>query len=107
MHDIAIVGGGLCGLALLRLLAGSGYDTVLFEARPRLGGRVLSVPAHGSHPGGDLGAGWFWPDTQPLLGGLISELGLRTFDQHDRGFSLHVTAPEPVHSRRAAPIRLS
>ena len=40
MHDIAIVGGGLCGLALLRLLSGSGLDVVLFEARARLGGRV-------------------------------------------------------------------
>ena len=94
MHDIAIVGGGLCGLALLRLLSGSGLDVVLFEARARLGGRVLSVPARGGHPGGDLGPGWYWPDTQPLLNGLITELGLRTFAQHDQGISLYVGGPD-------------
>lgn len=94
MHDIVIVGGGLCGLALLRLLGDSGLDVVLFEARSRLGGRVLSLPARGDHPGGDLGPGWYWPDTQPLLNGLITELGLPTFAQHDRGVSLYVAGPD-------------
>jgi len=38
--DVAIVGGGVAGLAAARDLAGTGLSIVLLEARPRLGGRV-------------------------------------------------------------------
>ncbi|MEL6208453.1 MAG: FAD-dependent oxidoreductase, partial [Pseudomonadota bacterium] len=42
MHDVAIIGGGLAGLAAADALERAGRDWVLFEARPRLGGRILS-----------------------------------------------------------------
>jgi len=41
--DVAIVGGGVAGLAAARDLAGSGLSIVLLEARPRLGGRVETL----------------------------------------------------------------
>ena len=46
---IAIVGGGLAGLVAAWRLAQHGVrDVVLFEARPSLGGRILSVDAGGT-----------------------------------------------------------
>ena len=41
--DIAIIGGGLSGLALARHLARDGCDFQLFEARNRFGGRIHSL----------------------------------------------------------------
>ncbi|WP_316160412.1 flavin monoamine oxidase family protein [Bradyrhizobium sp. SZCCHNRI20481] len=89
MLETAIVGGGLCGMALARSLQQRGSTFALFEARHRLGGRVLSVRSKAGLAL-DLGPTWFWPDTQPLLTGLIAELGLSDFAQHDDGTVLHL-----------------
>lgn len=78
MLETAIVGGGLCGIALARSLQQRGGSFALFEARHRLGGRVLSARSR-TGLALDLGPTWFWPDTQPLLTGLIAELGLSDF----------------------------
>ena len=73
---IAIVGGGLAGLVAAWRLAQHGVrDVVLFEARPSLGGRILSVDAGGTSVDTakfaldrfDLGPTWFWPALQPQL----------------------------------------
>jgi monoamine oxidase len=89
MLDVAIVGGGLSGLALARKLHRRGRDLAIFEARDRIGGRILTVA--GRNGGGlDLGAGWFWPETQPLVAGLVKELGLADYTQHDNGVVLHL-----------------
>ncbi|MDU0954704.1 MAG: FAD/NAD(P)-binding protein, partial [Bradyrhizobium sp.] len=99
MLETAIVGGGLCGIALARSLQQRGGSFALFEARHRLGGRVLSVRSR-TGLALDLGPTWFWPDTQPLLTGLIAELGLSDFAQHDDGTVLHLKeadkSPEPI-----------
>ncbi|MBL9059553.1 MAG: FAD-dependent oxidoreductase [Mangrovicoccus sp.] len=83
MQDVAIVGGGVCGLALAGDLGRAGRDWALFESRPRLGGRIL-----GSNDGSgtlDLGATWFWPERQSLVADLVAGLGLRVIPQHDSG----------------------
>jgi monoamine oxidase len=41
---VLVVGGGLAGLAAAHELAGIGYDVIVFEARSRPGGRVVSFP---------------------------------------------------------------
>ncbi|MGJ4952003.1 flavin monoamine oxidase family protein [Bradyrhizobium sp. HKCCYLS20291] len=89
MLETAIVGGGLCGIALARGLQQRGGTLALFEARHRLGGRVLSARSK-TGLALDLGPTWFWPETQPLLTGLIAELGLSHFAQHDDGTVLHL-----------------
>jgi monoamine oxidase len=83
--DIAIVGGGLTGLALAARLYRAGRDFTLFEARPRFGGRIAAVPV----PGGalDLGPAWFWPG-QPRIAQLATDLGLRAFPQYAQGDGL-------------------
>jgi monoamine oxidase len=103
MLDVAIVGAGLSGLALARKLHQRGRGLAIFEARERLGGRILSIP-RGDGGGLDLGAGWFWPDTQPLITSLIKELDLPHYPQHDEGVVLHLREgdkrPEQIENKR-------
>jgi monoamine oxidase len=94
MLDVAIVGGGLCGLALAHAVNEQTSRYALFEARGRLGGRILSVSTGDDGPRLDLGPTWFWPQSNPLLVRLIEELGLDSFEQHDRGTVLSLEDPE-------------
>jgi monoamine oxidase len=89
MLDVAIIGGGISGLALARRVKQRGGIFEIFEARDRIGGRIYSVPGR-SGGGLDLGAGWFWPETQPLVAALVKELGLESYPQHDEGAVLHL-----------------
>jgi monoamine oxidase len=99
MLETAIIGGGVCGLALAKTLHKQGRDFALFEARARLGGRVLSVVSSPKDMTVDLGPTWFWPDTQPLVSHLIDELGLADFPQHDSGTVLHLRDPDKQPER--------
>lgn len=92
MLDVALVGGGLCGLALAHGLAARRLSFRLYEARERLGGRILSVPtAQGGRV--DLGATWYWPETQPSITRLVDDLGLPTQAQLDDGRVLSLSDP--------------
>jgi monoamine oxidase len=103
MLDTAIVGGGLCGVMLARSLRRQGRAVALFEARERLGGRILSVKGVGSGLAMDLGPTWFWPETQPMMQSLVEELGLDSIPQHDDGSLLHLNdadkAPERIDGK--------
>ncbi|HVQ72693.1 MAG TPA: FAD-dependent oxidoreductase [Bradyrhizobium sp.] len=99
MLDTVIVGGGLCGVALARDLFRQGRAVALFEARQRLGGRILSVARAGSEGAADLGPSWFWPDTQPLIKSLVAELELASIVQRDDGSSLHLNDPDKAPDR--------
>jgi monoamine oxidase len=90
MLDTAIIGGGLCGLALARYLHGQGKEFAIFEARARLGGRIHTVTDKKSGLAIDLGPTWFWPDRQPLMVQLVADLKLQDFLQHDEGIVLHL-----------------
>lgn len=85
--EVAIIGGGLAGLNAARLLHGAGVDFQLFEARARLGGRILTVDEGGApaQNGFDLGPSWFWPQMQPAIGALVRDLGLASFPQASNG----------------------
>jgi len=94
MHDIAIIGGGLGGLMLAATLEQQGRDFALYEARNRLGGRILSVEAGNGRYTADLGPAWFWPETQPRMKRLIADLGLTAFAQHDDSTALYLDDPD-------------
>lgn len=78
--DIAIIGGGLSGLALAAQLQKAGADWQLYEARPRFGGRVLSAGA--THA--DMGPGWTWPGDRRVTA-LAAALDISLFPQFATG----------------------
>lgn len=103
VFDVAIVGAGLCGLALARQLIARGLDVQVIEARERLGGRVLTAHCQATGQALDLGPTWFWPDTEPRITALLTELGLASQPQHDPGDALWLTDPNREPERRVEP----
>lgn len=53
MPSVAVIGGGLAGLATAAALADAGFEIDLYEARNFLGGRATSWPAAGASAGDD------------------------------------------------------
>ena len=89
MRDtVAIVGGGLTGLALAWHLNRAGVPFHLYEARSRLGGRIQTAMRDGA--GFDLGPSWFWPG-QSRMAQLVNALGLERLDQWAEGALLYET----------------
>lgn len=86
--DIAVIGGGVAGLTTAWQLAAAGQRVTLFEARSRLGGRILTAPTAPlpNRPWLDLGPAWFWPH-QPHIRALVAELNLAVFAQHQSGLA--------------------
>jgi monoamine oxidase len=86
-HPVLIVGGGLAGLNAARLLHRDRIEFQLREARPRLGGRILTADASGeaSTDGFDLGPSWFWPRMQAPMAARVEEMGLATVPQSSDG----------------------
>jgi monoamine oxidase len=91
--DVAVVGGGLAGLTAACRLAASGQRVTLFEARSRLGGRMLTaavtpvaVMPVAEAPWVDLGPAWFWPHQQHIRA-LVAQLALPVFEQHRDGLA--------------------
>lgn len=76
-HDVAIVGGGVAGLAAAGVLARAGRSVVILEARTRLGGRIWTRrEAPGAWPI-ELGAG-FVHGGSPRFLALLREAGATT-----------------------------
>lgn len=85
--DVVIVGAGISGLAAARELVARGVDTLVLEARDRVGGRLLSH-AVGDEAGLDLGATWFWPG-EPHVIQLIRDLDIEIFSHHIEGDAMY------------------
>lgn len=89
MLDVAIVGAGLSGLGLAEKLYAKKPNLAVFEARTRVGGRILttSIPEMGG--AADLGPTWLWPLDQPKIAALVNRLGLTLHPQWHNGHSLY------------------
>jgi monoamine oxidase len=84
--DVVVVGAGLAGLVAARELVAAGAEVVVLEARDRVGGRTLTVPAADGTPI-DHGGQWIGP-TQDRIAAVAESVGVTTFPSWDRG--LHV-----------------
>jgi len=81
--DVIVVGAGLSGLSAARELIHRGKDTVVLEARNRVGGRMVRKSVI---DGGwiDLGGQWIGP-TQANILSLAKSLGVKHFDSYATG----------------------
>lgn len=78
-EPIIIIGAGLTGLTLAYLLKKQGIQSVILEARDRVGGRILTVGSDNVAPI-EMGATWLGTKHQQLRH-LLNELELPTFEQ--------------------------
>ena len=81
--DVVVVGAGLAGLAAARRLVDAGAEVVVLEARDRVGGRTLTLPAADGTPI-DHGGQWIGP-TQDRIAALAERLGVTTYPSYERG----------------------
>ncbi len=73
MYDVIVVGGGFAGVTAAREAALAGLDTILLEARDRIGGRTWTAPWQGEQI--EYGGGWVhWH--QPHTWSEITRAGL-------------------------------
>lgn len=79
---IAIIGAGLSGLYAAYLLK-EHFDVTIYEARERIGGRILCTPEQI-----DLGPTWVWTHQQHILK-LAQTLGLPLFEQFEEGLGMY------------------
>lgn len=77
--EITIIGAGLSGLVLARLLEEKGFSCTILEGRSRPGGRILTIRDQHQAPV-EMGATWFGNQHRYLIQ-LINELGIEKMDQ--------------------------
>jgi monoamine oxidase len=86
--DVVVVGAGLAGLVAASRLVAAGTEVVVLEARERVGGRTLTLPAADGTLI-DHGAQWIGP-TQHRIAALAASVGVTTYPSWDRGRNLQV-----------------
>lgn len=104
--DTIVVGAGVAGLSVARLLADAGRAVVVLEARDRIGGRVVTDRTDGLVT--DLGASWIHGvDDEPLaeataaFGMRAVELTVGGYQVDSRPIAYHGVDGEPLAAAQA------
>lgn len=98
--DVVVVGAGLSGLVAARRLQQQGLRVRVLEARPRLGGRMVSrTLSDGSVV--DLGGQW-GGTTHHRFAALLSELGISRYPSHYTGDGIWCWRGERLQAPLAA-----
>jgi polyamine oxidase len=74
--QVVIIGAGMAGIAAARHLMDKGFDVLMLEARPRIGGRIWTDNSLGLPI--DLGASWIHNSADNPITGLATTLGAST-----------------------------
>lgn len=101
IYDVVIVGAGFSGLAAALHLKACGADTVVLEARGRVGGRSRTEDA-GGPAYVDLGAGYVGP-TQDAIVRLAANVGVPTYKVHSSGLNIFSCAGVRVEHTGTVP----
>lgn len=89
-HSVIVIGAGLSGLYTAWRLQQQKQDVIVLEARERTGGRILSSCIdEQDNACVDLGPAWVWPQLQPRLQQLLTELEINVFKQYIHGDMLY------------------
>jgi len=93
--DIIIIGAGLTSLSIAYFLKNHDKEIKIIEARPRLGGRILTSYQEGQAPI-EKGATWL-NKNHTVLNQLLKELGIALFKQEIGGIAIYETTPNSPH----------
>jgi monoamine oxidase len=94
--DVVIVGAGLSGLTAARDVLAAGYEPLVLEAAPRVGGRILTEDVEGVPF--ELGAQWIG-DTHHRMAALATELGVGIYPQFEAGETTYEFAGEVLREQ--------
>jgi monoamine oxidase len=83
--DVVVVGGGFSGLMAGYESFQAGLETVVLEARNRVGGRSYSSALKNGPGVIELGGTWINKTTQPVVYGLTKKFDLETEEQYTTG----------------------
>ncbi|GME50457.1 Amine oxidase [Neofusicoccum parvum] len=87
--DVVVVGGGFSGLMAATEAQQAGLNTILLEAKHRVGGRSRTQKLKSGPGSVELGATWINKTTQPTIYGLTQKFGLETSEQYVDGLSIY------------------
>lgn len=73
---VLVIGAGIAGITAARDLKAAGYDVVVLEARPRVGGRIWTDCSLGTPI--DMGASWIHGSKSNPLSQLIKQYNIKT-----------------------------
>src|SRR5262249_7716457 len=85
--EVVVVGGGIAGLTAASELAAAGIDTVVLEARDRVGGRTWNTEIGGE--ANELGGQWVAP-YQSAMHELLADLEIELFPSFRSGEHVYV-----------------
>jgi monoamine oxidase len=98
--DVVVVGAGLAGLVAARGLVTGGADVMVLEARDRVGGRTLTLPAADGTPI-DHGGQWIGP-TQDRIAAVAESVGVTTSRPGTAGCTPSSATAAPTASTAAS-----